>query len=500
MILRSLKTVFRDWRYVLLALLIACALFAFAVWLPNFRLIGGVLTDSTAPLSIKLLLPIALLGSIATNFTALAVSYTVAIALLAGINVALIAYFVRRQKEELARGGVAVGTFGVMSGILGMGCAACGSLILSSLLGVVGGTGVIAALPLRGGEFGIIGVVLLAISTYLILARIAKPMTCDVEVSGTSNALQRAWHNLTKYQFGVRQYIGLFLIGIAVSILIKGWPVVDRTLVAPVMPPTQAGAQLIAEAQAEVIPDAGYQSKISLGSSVLGLVENGVIDKQKFLTVYQASGGLSADLATVLTATSTKPILLTKKNANEYLNLLWPIGLANYMQLNEQSPINGKNVNNFASTGGWTLGAAQSGGVYFNKYRIIPLSPAQEERIVKLAQSMYRPCCGNSAFFQDCNHGSALLGLLELGVYEGLSDDDLYKEAVAFNSFWFPQNYTETALYFKAVKGKDWNTVDHRTIMSKDYSSLAGWSSTVDAAVRGAHLLPATTGGGSCGV
>ncbi len=38
------------------------------------------------------------------------------------------------------------------------------------------------------------------------------------------------------------------------------------------------------------------------------------------------------------------------------------------------------------------------------------------------------------------NHGSALRGLLQLGASQGLSEEELYREALAFNSFWFPQN------------------------------------------------------------
>ena len=50
----------------------------------------------------------------------------------------------------------------------------------TSLLGTAGGIGVIALLPLRGGEFGILGIVLLGIATYLLAKQISKPMVCEV--------------------------------------------------------------------------------------------------------------------------------------------------------------------------------------------------------------------------------------------------------------------------------------------------------------------------------
>src|SRR3546814_21071392 len=79
----------------------------------------------------------------------------------------------------------------------------------------------------------------------------------------------------------------------------------------------------------------------------------------------------------------------------------WPLGLANYMSANESSPMNGDSLYNFASTGGWTLGKEQNGGAYFNKFRIVELTPEQVALVTQVAKSTYRPCCHNSTFFQD---------------------------------------------------------------------------------------------------
>ena len=40
--------------------------------------------------------------------------------------------------------------------------------------------------------------------------------------------------------------------------------------------------------------------------------------------------------------------------------------------------------------------------------------------VISIAKNAYRSCCDNSTFFQDCNHGWALLGLLQLGAGQGL--------------------------------------------------------------------------------
>lgn len=258
------------------------------------------------------------------------------------------------------------------------------------------------------------------------------------------------------------------------------------------------GNKIFDQMNEAVIPPGGFQSKVSLKDSILKLVEKEVIDKDKFITLYKDRGGLPKELTEVFDKSSDAPIKLTIGNANVYVNLLWALGLSNYMPSNKQSPVNGKDLYNFASTGGWNLGKEPRGGVYFNKFSIVPLTPEQEALAVKVAQSTYRPCCNNSTFFQDCNHGSALLAVLELGASQGLSEKDLYREALAFNSFWFPTNYIQTAVYFKVVKNIEWKNVDPQVVMSKDYSSISGFNQNVAQELIKRNLVPAPKQGPGC--
>ena len=154
---------------------------------------------SSAPLTAKLKVAITLLGGIGTNFSFLSAGYTIAIAALFGINFAMIVYFLKRTRlrqgfgrtppEPLAtergqarvglgRQNLAAGVGGIASGALGIGCAACGSFILTTALSSFGAASALAILPLRGGEFGILSVVLLALSLVLISKKIAAPLIC----------------------------------------------------------------------------------------------------------------------------------------------------------------------------------------------------------------------------------------------------------------------------------------------------------------------------------
>ncbi len=178
MVVHALTTVFKNWKYLLLAGVVALVAFALATWLPNFGLLYSILKDPLVPIMDKLTLPLNLLGSIATNFTPLAASYTIVIALLIGVNVSLSTYQVRRQRQ-FSGGSAGASSLGVASGVLGIGCAACNSLVLMSILGITGGAGVIGLLPLKGGEFGILGVFLLGGATYLSARQITKPLICE---------------------------------------------------------------------------------------------------------------------------------------------------------------------------------------------------------------------------------------------------------------------------------------------------------------------------------
>ena len=264
-------------------------------------------------------------------------------------------------------------------------------------------------------------------------------------------------------------------------------------LLAPAAPAAEA-ARLYQDMAAQVRPADGYQSRVALGDGIVKLAQAGVIDRKKLEALYAGGGGAPEELKIILDQTSRQPILLTAKNARLYVNLLWPLGLANRMAANSASPLNGPSRFRYASTGGWTLGREANGGTYFNAFPIVELTPQQEALVTRIAQNSFRSCCNNSTFHQDCNHGSALLGLLALGASQGLNEEELFREALAFNAFWFPEHYTHIALYFKVVKDIDWRNVDARTVLSANFSSASGMQANVARELQARGLLPRQNG------
>lgn len=180
MVTQALQKVFRKPSLVILALFVSLSVFAFAVWLPNFQLITSIVSSPDVSLSIKIGLPIVLLGSIATNFTLLSASYTIVIAILFGIYISMMTYFLKNRIKEVRQNGIATGFLGITSGIIGVGCAACGSFLPTSILSLVGAGGALALLPLGGSEFGILGALLLIFAVFRTAKQIENPLVCKI--------------------------------------------------------------------------------------------------------------------------------------------------------------------------------------------------------------------------------------------------------------------------------------------------------------------------------
>ena len=181
--------VFAHPSYAALAGALAILVFLLAVWFPNLGLIAQVFSGSPAPFAATLGIALSLLGGIVTNFSPLAAGYTIAIAVLFGLTTAMIAYLVKQRRIAAAGRSIAIGSGAAVSGVFGVGCAACGSLILGVVLPSLGAAGALAALPLNGEEFGILSVALLFVSLLLTSNSIARSIACPLAQTGNAQGL-----------------------------------------------------------------------------------------------------------------------------------------------------------------------------------------------------------------------------------------------------------------------------------------------------------------------
>jgi len=245
-----------------------------------------------------------------------------------------------------------------------------------------------------------------------------------------------------------------------------------------------------------VVPQEGYTVNLNWGDTGKLLVESGAIDLDKYKENY--TGEEYQELLSYLTDTKNEGITITKDNAYFWVNTLWALGLTQKSDVLEKGIMGTEykeDIGNFASTGGWTLGAKDAVQLYSSS-EIITLTADQQAQVDKISQGIYRPCCGNPTSFPDCNHGMAILGLIELMVSQGYTENEIYTASLAFNSYWFSQTYIDLAYYFQTKEGISWKDVDAKRALSAEFSSAQGYMALKE---KIGTIPGAQTSGASCG-
>ena len=225
------------------------------------------------------------------------------------------------------------------------------------------------------------------------------------------------------------------------------------------------------------------------------MISAGVIDAKRFEEIYANRGGLIKETKELLYGENNGNLKVTSENSGIILNLLWALGLGAKNNILEAGPMaQYGDTGNFASTGGWTI-ALGSAMDHYSKHEFFKLTPEQQTLVEKTSQNIYRPCCNNPTYFPDCNHGMAMLGLLELLASQGANEKQMNQTALQMNSLWFPEEYSTIARYL-ASKNQTLSTVDPKEILGRAYSSASGFR-------RISALVPQVQsqgGSGGCGV
>ncbi len=210
-------------------------------------------------------------------------------------------------------------------------------------------------------------------------------------------------------------------------------------------------------------------------------VETAAKTRQSSTTAVLVDGGkilpLEAEKKMLETLTSNGSIDPDKLSEVTELNLLWAFGLANKNQVLESGPIMDSRYGgptNMASVGGWTV---TTGSVmdHYDKHALVTLNADQQALVEKIAKGIYRPCCNNSTYFPDCNHGMAMLGLLEYLAASGATEDQMWNAAITANMNWFPDQYQTIAQYLKE-KGINPRDITPQELLGPEYSSGSGFA------------------------
>ena len=113
---------------------------------------------------------------VSTEYLAASIGLTSAVAILGGINIALVVYNIKTQRMNLQKGGTSA-IFGGALAAFTPGCPAC-TTSLTAVLGIVGG---LAIFPLQGFELKFVSIAALSFSIWWAMRNINKASCCTME-------------------------------------------------------------------------------------------------------------------------------------------------------------------------------------------------------------------------------------------------------------------------------------------------------------------------------
>ncbi|MDO8575569.1 MAG: hypothetical protein Q7R78_02620 [bacterium] len=282
---------------------------------------------------------------------------------------------------------------------------------------------------------------------------------------------------------------------VAVAILFKDWDRTDKVQIKNNQVTKSENYSAILDK--EVLPSEGVELPVVWSDLGARLVSVGVVDDKRLKAIYEERGTFTAEYQNLLTGANNGKLKIDESNSGYILNLLWALGLANsnsVLDEGEMADPKYGGAGRFASTGGWTL-SKDNPMDHYSKHKFFKLTSEQQALVDKVSRGVYRPCCNNSTHFPDCNHGMAMLGLLELMASQNASEKDMWKTALIVNSYWFPNTYLTIAKYMKE-KGIDWRDVDPQEVLGFEYSSASG-SSRITSQIEDPEQKG---GGGGCSV
>ncbi len=421
------------------------------------------------------------------NWATLLLSITTAF--LFAISAVMIVYIFKKKREEVAES-ASTGLFGALFGAIASGCPVCGAWLLP-MFGIAGS---LAVFPFQGLEIKVLAILLLLFS-------VAQSSDVILGICKEKSAKKR-----------MTVTIIVVLVFIATLFILPNLPQEYKFkfqrsgITAPTVEQLNLEANLD-NIYEQVNPREGFTIDAKYGNMGYQLVESGAIDFDKFKALYDRAGTpLTPEQLKIFSKEGLdKNIKIDRENSYFLLNLFWAFGLANNNPIITEGQITkygDGQIGRFASTGGWTI-ATKPLKEFMAKSQLATLTPEQQVLLQKVAESVYRPCCGNSTAFPDCNHGMALLGVLELMASTGATEDELYEAAKYFSAYWFPSQMIDVATYFMITDGTEFKDIDPRQAVSEQFFSGRGWSGLkgwLNQNANGGAQQQAPAGGGGCGV
>ncbi len=231
-----------------------------------------------------------------------------------------------------------------------------------------------------------------------------------------------------------------------------------------VTPTVQASYGSIDDLREEVAPAKGVYIQVEWSELPNKLGMLGVIDPMHLNeSLSEIRGhGLTAAEQALFYGNSTGFIHLDSESKTFLLYVFWALGLANNNTILDE---HAHMFQNYTSP----VGQAKYGSV-----NILRFTPEQQALVEDVAFNSYRPCCNAPTAVTDCSHGFAALGLVEFLAFSGMTREDIFRNLLLFNSYWFTDQYVDIALFIEE-QGQGWKQVNSTQIMGYSYSSLEAY-------------------------
>ncbi|MEN9551736.1 MAG: hypothetical protein RI935_113 [Candidatus Parcubacteria bacterium] len=160
-----------------IAFMSAGVVFLFVLLLQNGNSALQVLSFDQINFWKRMGMGVSTLFDINNSFTTSSLAVSIITSLLTGVVLSLFYVYIKNHSEMIMKSGLYSGT-GLLLALMGVGCAACGTVIITTLFGIAGGTFLTNVLPYNGEEFGYVGIIILLFSIHTLLKKINTPNVC----------------------------------------------------------------------------------------------------------------------------------------------------------------------------------------------------------------------------------------------------------------------------------------------------------------------------------
>lgn len=431
------------------------------------------------------------------------IALSIANALFIGASISMLLNVIE-EKKKTTKSSLLQTAGSLLFSAAATGCSVCSAFLLPTL----GIAASLTALPFGGLEIKFMSLLVLLYAMYE-YAKVTSGLCPFPKESIVSTKKGRLELNISKSTLPQLKPLAVLLLFILLIYALPRLPIKWRLQTQKSIASTNKSGDKqqvqTSDIFTKINPPEGYEINATYGDIGPKMLEMGVIDLEKFKQPYeQSEQKLNQEQLDILTKGVDKKIKISPENSYFLLNFFWAFGLANQTKIlteGEMVKYGDGQVGSFASTGGWNA-VTKSGNAmdYYAKRTIVPLTEDQEKLVNEVASNVYRPCCGNSTAFPDCNHGMALLGIFELMAAQGATQSEMYEAGKYINSYWFPANAFDAALYFKNKDGKEFEDIDAKAFLSNDVFSATGAQNVKKWLVdKGVQEKPPAQGGG-CGV